>query len=75
MIETHTVTTKVSNLEIVSKHCDWCGKVGEKSYLFGDITTFRVDFGFGSTMYDGEVFTFDICDECFTTHLKPRATR
>jgi hypothetical protein len=75
MITTRKVVTTVSNFEIDSKCCDWCGKVGEKAYLHGDITTFKVDFGFGSELYDGAVFTFDICDLCFTTHLKPRSTR
>jgi len=75
MIETHTVTTKVSSLEIVSKHCDWCGKAGEKTFLFGDITTFRVEPSYGSTMYDGEIFMLEICDACIKKYIAPKATR
>ena len=75
MITTRKVVTTVSNFEIDSKCCDWCGKVGEKAYLHGDITTFRVEPSYGSTMYDGEIFTLEICDACIKKYIAPKATR
>lgn len=74
MIKLKTIQVKTSETKVVSGKCDWCGNPFDKEVLkldnhpYGEV---EVRFGFGSN-FDSEEWIGEICDDCFTKHLKPK---
>lgn len=64
-VEVKTVTKKITEEIVLSKSCDCCGKkiAGKHSEYDSDITSFDIEFGYGSR-FDTSLWKLDICDDC-----------
>jgi len=64
------IEEKIIKKEIKEITCDFCGKTvtGEMNILESDITTFKIEPGYGSR-FDLENFEIDICDNCLEKEI------
>jgi len=72
MVNKITVTRfkEITEEVIRSVSCDWCGEEFNETDA---INSFSIHFGYGSK-YDGDIYYFDICDDCFDKYLKDKAS-
>ena len=59
--------------EQVRTICGWCGKKSDKCGFFAGGSG-NISFGYGSK-FDGAVYKFDICDDCFEQYTDKLAVR
>lgn len=52
-------TERKSNADFVAEKCEVCGKAGELC-----LSELVLKAGYGSTKYDGETLTLNVCGDC-----------
>ena len=65
-----TIEIKVKKELLLEVFCDFCKKKIDNNFVdyegFGQI---KIEFSYPSN-YDGDVYTGEICDDCFKKHFK-----